>query len=197
MNINNINNSINFGKAINIAPASRDNDLQVNSINTERNIAKVLNNEKCDVYSKEEKEQIKEFFKPLMGEETTPVVFKYYDAGKFIVSGQDAKDILSLNNFMRNINDLQIPDTEYKQAGGYDIDEGQIENILKTFKRNTTDYVIPKINGILNKAFNNDKNQTIIDIVNDDPNSTKAQSIVATVKTKDGGLKTTTLNLNA
>ena len=195
-NISNINNTT-FKKAISVIPASRDGKTCVAWNCTERNIVKVLNDEKCDIYTKKEKKKIKEFFKPLLKDESTPVVYRQYDCGKFILSGQEAEDVLKINKFLDDAKKIEVPETEYIQAGGHDTDEGQMRNILKTFIQDVRDYAYPKMNALINKSFDKDKEKIFIDVINNDPNSTKAKAIIATVKTENGETQTTKLDLNA
>ena len=170
-NISNINNTT-FKKAISVIPASRDGKTCVAWNCTERNVVKVLNDEKCDIYTKKEKKKIKEFFKPLL-------------------------DVLKINKFIDDAKKLKVPETEYIQAGGHDTDEGQMRNILKTFIQDVRDYAYPKMNALINKSFDKDKEKIFIDVINNDPNSTKAKAIIATVKTENGETQTTKLDLNA
>lgn len=196
-NIANINNKTAFKKAIGICEASLDHSIYGDYMKTEKNIAKVLNNEICDEYSKEEKKQIKNFFKLLTNNENGTVVYKHCDEGKFLVFGKEAKDIKALNSFILKTRELTIPDTDYKQAGNKEFDEGQMKSSLATFQRNAMDYVYPKINALLRKSFDHDENQTTLEIINNDPTSSKAKAIIATVKTANGETQTTTLNFSA
>lgn len=196
-NIVNINNKTTFKKAIGINEASRDHSIYGEYTNTEKNIAKVLNNEACDEYTKEEKKQIKDFFKLLTNDENGSVVYKHCDEGKFFVFGKEAKDVKALSAFVLKTRELTIPDTDYKQAGNREFDEGQMKSSLATFQRNVMDYVYPKINALLRTSFNRDENQTTLEIINDDPTSSKAKAIIATVKTANGEKETTTLNFSA
>ena len=109
-NTTNINNTT-FKKAINVRPALRDGRTCIAWNCTEQQIAKVLNGEKTNVYSQKEKKKIKEFFKPLLKDDSTPVVYRQYDCGKFILSGQEAKDVLSINKFIDDTKKLQVPET--------------------------------------------------------------------------------------
>ena len=72
-----------------------------------------------------------------------------------------------------------------------------MRNILKTFKQDVKDYAYPKMNALINKTFEKDEEKIFIDVINDDPNSTKAKAIIATIKTKNGETQTTKLDLNA
>ena len=183
MNINNINNFASFGKVIKIKDAQRDGSLYGEYTHTEQRIAQILSDEKCYDYSQEEKEQIKDFFKSLV--EDGKVLFKHVADGKYFVTGQEAKDIIAVEEFANDVNKLNFPSTKHIQAGGYDTDDSQAESMLSSFQKEINKYVFPKKQNIIKDGLRHRDNITI-EIINDNPLSAKAQAIIATTKTENG-----------
>lgn len=183
MNINNINNFTSFGKVIKIKDAQRDGSLYGEYTHTEQRIAQVLSDEKCYDYSQEEKEQIKDFFKSLV--EDGKVLFKYVADGKYFVTGQEAKDIIAVEEFANDVNKLNFPSTKHIQAGGYDTYDSQAESMLSSFQKEINKYVFPKKQNIIKDGLRHSDNITL-EIINDNPLSAKAQAIIATTKTENG-----------
>lgn len=183
MKINNINNNINFGKVIKIKDAQRDGSLYGEYTHTEQRIAQILSDEKCYDYSQEEKEQIKDFFKSLV--EDGKVLFKHVADGKYFVTGQEAKDIIAVEEFANDVNKLNFPSTKHIQAGGYDTYDSQAESMLSNFKKDINKYVFPKKQNIIKDGLRHSDNITL-EIINDNPLSAKAQAIIATTKTENG-----------
>ena len=183
MNINNINNFASFGKVIKIKDAQRDGSLYGEYTHTEQRIAQVLSDEKCYDYSQEEKEQIKDFFKSLV--EDGKVLFKHFSDGKYFVTGQEAKDIIAIEEFANDVNKLNFPSTKHIQAGGYDTDDSQAESMLSSFQKEINKYVFPKKQNIIKDGLRHSDNITL-EIINDNPLSAKAEAIIATTKTENG-----------
>lgn len=183
MNINNINNFTSFGKVIKIKDSQRDGSLYGEYTHTEQRIAQVLSDEKCYDYSQEEKEQIKDFFNSFI--EDGKVLFKHFSDGKYFVTGQEAKDIIAVEEFANDVNKLNFPSTKHIQAGGYDTDDSQAESMLKSFQKEINKYTFPKKQNIIKDSLRRN-DDTTIEIINDDPLSAKAQAIIATTKTENG-----------
>jgi hypothetical protein len=184
MNLNNTNNFTTFGKSIKVKEAQRDSSFYAEYAYTEQRLVQVLNDEKCYEYSDSEKAQIKEFFADIL--DGDKVVFKHCDEAKYILSGKEAKDIEALNKFGNDARALKLPENNHRHGGGYNTSDAEMKDILETFKKEVSKYLYPKCNSLVKDAFRFDKNQTTIEIVNDNPLSAKAEAIIATTKTENG-----------
>ena len=97
MKINNLNNSISFKRVINVeTPMSIDSKKgEIDKRTIE--LAKVLNNRHSSLYTQEEAESIKTFFKTILGDYDgrTNIEIRKPNAGKNVIllSGKDAKVI--------------------------------------------------------------------------------------------------------
>lgn len=95
MKINSIKSNLNFGKVLKVKQVQENNFVRGRGAfySGLEQLANVLNNEPTDVYTREEKTEIKKFFNNVLEEDLgkTPVKFKHViDLGVLLLTGEDA-----------------------------------------------------------------------------------------------------------
>ena len=93
MRINNISSNINFGKVIEVKRKDGGDffycDYEGNE--ADKKVADIISGKKkC---SKDEAKQIQAFFKDVFGNDTKNAICRVIDKNKYIVTGQESKDI--------------------------------------------------------------------------------------------------------
>lgn len=205
MNINNINNFTSFGKVIRTQDANQFASYRYNDWEkTEKNIAKILNNEECDEYTSEEKDKIKKFFATFLGEDNTPVIHRTYHSDKFFLTGQDAQDVLDLEKYSNDINKITIPNTNFENPNPVAYDEEYAQKVFKEAQRYARVYAQEKGWELAKKTYESDPKQVLMLIDNkkvpkagtDTYDSFKLNSILASANNEDYNY-TKKLQLNA
>lgn len=200
MRINNVSPRTNFGKVIEIEKDSRDEQHEWGRFEAERTITDILNGGKktyriAERYSEKEEQQIREFFKPLLGKDNKNVLFRYYDKRKYLITGQESKDILAIEKFAEDMGKIKYPETKYENRVGTYNDgdvQGRINDFATTMYRATKD----KCESLTRVYVHQDPNPIKLKL--DYGNScNKIEIIEATTKNENGEEITKTLNLKA
>ena len=117
MRIDNISPNINFGKVIKI---NKDSIVENHHQETLRTCARILNGGQAEkeenFYTKEEKQEIKDFFKDVFEGDNKKINFKHFQLPfseeNYFVSGQESEDIKTLMDYAAKVQGMKIPETK-------------------------------------------------------------------------------------
>ena len=196
MKINNISPSINFGKVIAI---NKGSNVERHHQATLSKCATILNGGQAEkgekFYTKEEKEEIKEFFKDVFEKDNKKIRFKHFwfpfDEENYLVSGQESEDIITLFNYAYKVQGMELPETKtYKNFGGASNPYGA----LKYFKEEIAKYAVEKSSAICLSHVNNQERYH--DSISLNIKSAKQGTIIEkTKKYQDGRTETSSIHL--
>lgn len=198
MKISNLSPQINFAKVIEIEKDRRDEIHMWNGFEAEQTIADVLNGKKsrrvAQKYTEKDEQKIKEFFKPLLGEDNKNVLFRCYDRRKYLITGQESEDVLNLEKFVEDVRKINYPKTNYAlNAGTYD--DGSVGCRIRSFISTMRDASYEKCRALARYHVYNDPSQVKLKLDYGD-SCDKIQFFEANTKNDVGETKTITLNLN-
>ena len=197
MRINNISTNINFGKAIAV---NKRGWLEDHHKQTLRACTWILNGKKpekeVDFYTKEEKEEIKEFFKDVFEGDNEEIALNTFKGSSYeenyLVSGQEEKDIKTLWDFANQVYKMEIPQTENcKHYYGGEHRQSRPHSALNIFKAAILNFAIDKSNVICAENVSNQKDSISLRVVD-----VKNGTLIEKTKTyQDGKTETSSIRL--
>ncbi len=157
MKINNISPQINFKQVIQINIQSGEAYNHNPYENANKELTNILNNKKSNFYSKDEAKKIKTFFDSFLGKDNKNIALEYCDLKKFLTTGQQSKELSSLDSFVEQTEKINPPKIK-SRAGIITVSASSaVSNLRKT----AIEFWAQVTKGILEYSDDENKNTSI------------------------------------